>query len=223
MASSVKATANSSARGKALIVIAIYALFAIFSMIMALYDLATEKLVLGILFAVAAFIFIVLMLLKTNSVFGTYICVKGDSLHMKSWVNDFLPYDVNNGFFMELKPSRTKLTEIPIDEISAVFVGSKDFIKRNATSAGKRLFKALYPYEHSSKKSKNALISGLDIFYVETVDNDCSFMCIHGYSPSAVAGVIGTLYEYNPDIYVKVNSREYKRHIQKLQQKFERD
>ncbi len=220
MASSVKATANSSARGKALIVIAIYALFATFSMVMAMYDIATERILLGLLFAVAAFIFIILLLLKTNSVFGTYISVKGNSLHMKSWVNDFLPYDVNSGIFMELKPSRTKLTEIPVDEISAVFVGSKDFVKRNATEAGRRFIKALYPYEHSSKKSKNALISGLDIFYVETVDNDCSFMCIHGYSPAAVVEIIGKLYEYNPDIYVKVNSREYRHHIQKLQQKF---
>lgn len=222
MSTSVKATANMHSRGKALAVIAIYALFAIFSMIMAIYDIATDKVLFGILFAVAAFIFISLMLLKVNSAFGTYIRIKGNSLQMKSWVNDFLPYDITGGLITELKPAKTKITEIPIDEISAVFVGSKDFLKRNAAEAGRRLVKALYPYEHSAKKSKNAMISSLDLFYIETVDNDCCFMCVEGYSPADVVEIIGTLYEYNSDIYVKVNSREYKRHIQKLQQRFER-
>ena len=98
-----------------------------------------------------------------------------------------------------------------------MFVGTKDFIKRNATIAGKKLARALYPYEHSSKKSRKRLISAIDLFYVETVDDECSFMCVHGYNAKAVVDVIGTLYRLNPDIYVKVNSREYKKYIRELQ------
>ncbi|MGN0164228.1 MAG: hypothetical protein ACI4EA_11715 [Candidatus Ornithomonoglobus sp.] len=215
MAGSVKAAADSSIRGKALMVIAVYAVLFLFCFIMAIYDISTAKFGLGIPFAIVAVIFVVLSLLKLNSVFGTYIKVRDDALYMKSWANDFLPYDINGGFLSDLKPAKTKLTEIPAEELSVVLVGTKDFVKRNASEAGKRFAKALYPYEHS--RSKRDLISSMDIFYVETIDGECSFMCIYGYDPETVINVIGELYDINPDLYVRVGSKSYKRYVRNLQ------
>ena len=213
---SVKATANASIRGKAMIIIAAFTLLALFCIGMAIYDIANSILLFGLLFALAAFIFIVLILLKVNSVFGTYIKVKNDTLYIKSWTNGFLPYNPDKGLFSDMKPAKTKLIEIPADELSLILIGTKDFIKRNATTAGKKLAKALYPFEHSSQKSRKRLISTMDLFYIETKDGECSYMCIYGYDPKTVVDVIGRLYKINPDLYVKVNSREYRKHIMKL-------
>ena len=213
---SVKATVDTTIRGKAVIVIAVFTALALFSTGMAIYDIANGILLFGLLFVLAAFLFIILMLLKINSVFGTYIKVKNNTLYMKSWSNSFLPYDPDGGFFSDMKPAKTKLTEIHADDLSVILIGTKDFIKRNATAAGKKLAKALYPYEHSAKRSRKRVISTIDLFYVETKDGECSFMCIYGYDPKSVVDVIGSLYKDNPDLYVKVNSREYRRHIMKL-------
>lgn len=215
MAYSVKATSDSSIRGKAMMGIALYAALAVFSLIMAIYDISTARIIFGVLFGLVAIVFVLLLLLKLNSVFGTYIKVKDDNLYMKSWMNDFLPYDPNGGFLSDMKPSKTKLTEIPVEEIDTVLIGTKDFVKRNVSGSGKKLARALYPYERS--RSKKELISSMDIFYVETIDNDCSFMCVYGYDPESVVNIIGELYEINPDIYIKVGSRAYKRYIKKLQ------
>lgn len=221
MAYSVKATANSSLRGKALASIAAFAVLAMFSIIMAIYDISTGRQFFGILFALAALIFIIMLLLKANSVFGTYIKVKDGALYMKTWVNNFLPYEINGGFISDLKPSKTKLTEIPAEDISLILVGTKDFVKRNITPAGKRLVKELYPYEHTSNKTKRELISSMELFYIETYDGECTFMCIYGYDPKAVVDVIGKIFSLNPDIYVKVGSREYKRYVKNLQTSLE--
>ena len=174
------------------------------------------------MFALAALIFIVLLLLRVNSAFGTYIKIKDGILYMKSWATDFLPYDVNSGFISEMIPVKTKLTEIPTDEISLILIGTKDYIKRNASVAGKRLARALYPYEHSKKRSKKELISGIDLFYVETLGGECSFMCVYGYDPEKVVDVIGEIYDENPNVAVRGSSREYKRHIEKLVQGLDR-
>ncbi|MDD6762213.1 MAG: hypothetical protein PUD92_01000 [Clostridiales bacterium] len=219
MNGSVKATADSSIRGKALMVIAVYAVLFLFCFVMAIYDISASKPGLGIPFAIVAVIFAALSLLKLNSVFGTYIKVRDNVLYMKSWANDFLPYDINGGFLSDLKPAKTKLAEIPADELSVVLVGTKDFIKRNVSEAGKRFIKTLYPYEHS--RSKRDLVSSMDMFYVETIDGECSFMCIYGYDPEAVIDVIGELYDINPDLYVRVGSRAYKRYVKKLQSKIQ--
>lgn len=218
---SVKACANAKTRGRAMLVISVFGVLTVFSVAMAIYDIVTGRRAFGIMFAIAALVFVVLLLLRVNSVFGTYIKVKDYTLLMKSWVNDFLPYDINGGFLSEMIPSKTKLTEIPIEEISLILVGSKEFIKRNATIAGKRLAKALYPYEHSARKAKKELISKMDLFYVETFEGECSFMCIYGYDPKKVVDVIGEVYSMNPDAAVRVNSREYKRYIKALQRQFD--
>ena len=152
MAHQVKATTNAAIRNKAMIIIGIFTALALFSIIMSIYDISTDRVVFGILFAIAALIFIIMLLLKINTVFGTYIKTEDDLLLMKSWVNDFLPYETGNGLLSDLKPSKTKLVEIRVEDISLILVGTKEFIKRNISPAGKKLLKALYPYEHTSNK-----------------------------------------------------------------------
>ena len=210
------ATVNSTIRGKAFVVIGVFLILALFSLIMSIYDLASGMTFYGILFGLAAIIFIALMLLKVNAAFGTYLKLKQGTLYMKSWVTDFLPYQNGKGFFSDLKPSKTKLSKIPSADITAIFIGTKDFIKRNATNAGKRLMKALYPYEHSSNKARRKSIESIDIFYLETVDNECCFMSVEGFDEKKIVDIIGSLYKNDPDLYVKVNSRQYRKYIKRL-------
>lgn len=210
-----KATVKSSSLIKSIIAVGIYAVLALFSAVMAIYDIATTRPIFGVLFAIAAVIFIILLLIRGNFAFGTYIKADDDTLIMRNWENDFLPYDANGGFLSDLKPAKTKITEIPIDEISMVLVGSKDFVKRNATQNGKPLIKALFPYEHSSRKSKQNLLNAVDLFYVETTADDCSFMCVDGYDPQEVVRILKRLHRKNPDVYIKVNSRDYRKFIER--------
>lgn len=222
MSNGAKATTNTAIRNKAIIVIGTFAVLALFSIIMSIYDISTDRVVFGILFAVAALIFIIMLLLKINAVFGTYIETEDNLLLMKSWVNDFLPYETGGGVLSDLVPSKTKLVEIPVEDISLILVGTKDFIKRNISAAGKRLVKALYPYEHTSNKTKKSLISQMDLFYIETTDGECSFMCIDGFDAKKVVDVIGEVYIANPEIYVKVGSSDYRKYIKRLLSRLEK-
>ena len=212
----VTATINPRKRVKTTMFIIIYAVLALFSLVMGFYDIATDKVLFGILFLIASLIFIILLLINGNAVFGTYLRFRDGKLYMKSWPNYFLPYNMDGGFFSDLKPSKTKLTSIPADEISSIHVGTKDYIKRNISDAGKKFIRAIYPYEHSSKKSRRNMITGIDIFYIETVSNNCAFMCIQDFAEKKVVDVMHEISLANPNVTIKVNSREYKKHIQKL-------
>ena len=216
MAKTIKAAANAKMRGRSMVVILVFTALALFSVAMAVYDLSNRMVLFGVLFALAALIFISLTLLKLNEAFGTGIKIVRGDLYMRSWANDFLPYSTNGGFLGDLKPSRTKLMEIPTEDISMIVIGTKEFIKRSATPAGKKFVKAVYPYEHSSDKAKRHAISSMDIFYVETIEGDCCFMCIQDYDPQQITNIIGDLYDTNPDIYIKVGSRAYRRPIERL-------
>lgn len=213
----IKATVKAKSQGKTVVAIALYALLTLFSVAMAIYDFVSGQALFGILFILSAAIFVVLLLIKGNAAFGTGIKFDGNDLQLKSWANDFLPYDVNGGILSDLIPAKTKITTIPVEEITTVLIGTKEFVKRNATNAGKKLIKALFPYEHSSSKLKKNMLNALDLLYIETTDEDCSFMCIHDYDPADVTKILKELYNQNPNIIIRVNNREYKQHIAKLQ------
>lgn len=213
----LKSGVKSSTFTKAILVVILYAVLSLFSVVMAIYDFSVDRVLFGVLFLLATAIFVALILIKCNTVFGTYIKADDDTLYLKSWANDFLPYSTDKGFFSDLKPAKTKITEIPIDEISLILIGTKDFVKRNMTQSGKKFAKALFPYEHSSSKAKKNMLSAVDIFYAETVDGNCSFMSIPNYDAADVAKIIASLYNTNPNMLIRVNSRDYKKHISKLQ------
>ena len=163
----IKATVKPSSKGKTMVVIALYALLTLFSVAMAIFDFISGQILFAILFVMSATIFVILLLIKGNAVFGTSIILENDELKLKCWANDFLPYDVNGGIFSDMKPEKTKVTVVPVEDIAIALVGTKDFIKRNSTEAGKRFMKAIFPYEHSSNKSKKNMLTGLDLLMLK--------------------------------------------------------
>ena len=215
-ANTVTATVSPKKRGSTTAFIVIYAGLALLSLGMGFFDVATDRVLFGILFLIAALIFIILLLINGNAVFGTYLRLRDAKLYMKSWANYFLPYNMDGGLFSDLTPSKTRTTVVPVSEISAIYIGTKDFIKRNISESGRKFIKALYPYEHSSKKSKRNMITGLDMFYIETISEGCAFMCVQDYTVKKVVDIINGISISNPDVIIKVNSREYKKHIRRL-------
>lgn len=217
-ANTVTATVTPKKRSTTTALIVVYTLLSLFALIMGIYDIASGKKVFGILFLIAALILLVLALIKGNSVYGTNLKIKNDTLYLKRWENGFLPYIPDGtSFFSDLKPAKTTIVSVPIDSVSHVFIGTKDFIKRNITDSGKKFLKAIYPYERSSKKSKRDAISGVDMFYIETTDNNCAFMSIRDYNVKNVVEIIKRIYDTNPQVEVKVSNREYKKYIMKIQ------
>lgn len=209
----IKARVNSTVRTKTFIVICAYAVLCLFCGIMGIYDILQSRILYGVLFIILGIIFAVLLLLKANGAFGTYVQLKDSRLIMKSWANNFLPYDVNGGFASDMLPSKTKITEIPVDEITYILIGSKDFIKKNATVAGKKLQKAIYPYEHSKKKFKSEVLNRMELLYVETIDNSCFFMCIHDYDAEKIIKIIKMMCGINENLGVKIGSSAYRKYL----------
>ena len=62
----------------------------------------------------------------------------------------------------------------------------------------------------------------MDLFYIETTDGECSFMCIDGFDAKKVVDVIGEVYIANPEIYVKVGSSDYRKYIKRLLSRLEK-
>ena len=125
---------------------------------------------------------------------------------MKNWNNDFLPYDYDNKvkILSEFIPAKTKIVEIPLNEISTVLIGTKNFIKRNV-APDSDFVKNIRVLEKSKDFYKKKTVSSMDILYVE-----CYYMPIVKFDTRNVTKIVQIIQRINPELLIRVSSREYR-------------
>ena len=90
---------------------------------MIIYNLIKGNYLFSVAWLIAAILAGTYVLIRINTVYATYIMTDRKSLYMKNWSNDFLPYDYDNKvkILSEFIPAKTKLVEIPLDEIRGAY------------------------------------------------------------------------------------------------------
>ena len=167
------------------------------------------------LFAASYFIGLILLftyvIIRINTVYTTYLAYDDECVVMKNWSNDFLPYDVGNKvkLLSEFVPARTKVTEVPVEEIDKIMVGTKNFIKRNVDSDDLFL-ERIAPYEKTKDYYQKRTVSGMDIFYVHTIDGESYYMPIMNFGTKAVKKILAAALADNPEIDFRSSSRTYR-------------
>ena len=198
MASSVKACTNSRYRKTNIVIITILSLLSCFALVMVIYNLIKGSYLFSIAWFIATVLVSTYVLIRINTVFATYISTDRMNLFMKNWNNDFLPYDYDNKvkILSEFIPAKTKIVEIPLNEISTVLIGTKNFIKRNVAP--------------DSDFVKKKTVSSMDILYVETFEKECYYMPIVKFDTRNVTKIVQIIQRINPELLIRVSSREYR-------------
>lgn len=206
-----KAKTSKKYRTKNELVIGFVGLLSCFGLVMLIYEFVSGNALFGISYTIAAFLGFTYVIIRINTVFATYLAADRENLYMKNWSNDFLPYntDCKVKLVCEFIPAKTKITEIPIDEISLVSIGTKNFIKRNA-SEGSSFLTDIKKFEDTRDYYRKKAVSSMDLFYVETYDGGCSHMPIDRFEKAAVTKIVKGIIKKNPNAEIKVNSRDYR-------------
>ena len=212
MVTEVRARTNAGYRRKNTVIIAIITLLTCFALVMVIYNLIKGS----YLFSAAWFIATILagtyVLIRINTVYSTYIMTDRVSIYMKNWTNDFLPYDYDNGvkILSEFIPAKTKIVEIPVNEISTVLIGTKNFIKRNV-APDMDFVKNVKELERSKDFYRKRTITSMDIFYVETYDRECYYMPVVNFDTKDITKIVQAIQRRNPDLVFKSSSRAYRK------------
>lgn len=193
------------------LIIGFVALLSCFGIAMLVYEFVTGKVLLGISFAIASFLGITYVIIRINTVFATYLALDPKNLCLKNWANDFLPYDAESRIKVinEFVPAPTKLTMVPINEISEIIIGTKNFVKRSVNPASD-FAKAVSAIDRSGDKYMKKTVSGMDILCVITRDGSSCYMPIEKFDPRAVSKVIQGIKKRNDTVELKINSRDYR-------------
>ncbi|MDO5397107.1 MAG: hypothetical protein Q4G33_04180 [bacterium] len=211
MAYSVRAGTKPSYRRKSFVIIAVMSLIAVIAVVLAIYNLIETKPLFVISYLIAAFLCVTYVAIRANTTYSTYIAADKRSVYMRRWTNGFMPYAT--GFpvalLREFIPARTELIEIPISEISAVYIGTKNFIKRTAKTADDFMDK-LEPFERSKDFTVKRTVQTMDIFYAETFDGDYAYMPVTGFSKKTVLRLLKHINLRNQETEFFVYSRNFR-------------
>lgn len=207
----VKACTSKKYRGRNELVIGLVGLLSCFGLIMLIYEFITGKVLFGISYTIATFLGFTYVIIRMNTIFATYLAMDRENVYMKSWENDFLPYntDCKIKLICEFIPAKIKFTEVPIDEIALVAIGTKNYIKRNI-SASSPFFERVKAFEETRDFYRKKTVSALDIFYIETYDGSCCHMSVDRFDTAAVTKITKEIMKKNPNVAVKAGSRDYR-------------
>jgi hypothetical protein len=191
--------------------ITVVGLLSCFGFVMLIYEFIAGNVLFGISYTIATLLGFTYVLIRINTVFATYIAADKNNVYMKNWANDFLPYDADSKIKLlsEFVPAKTKVVEIPIHEISKIAIGTKNFIKRNI-GENSTFPQAIKRFETSRDYYKKKTVSSMDLFYIETVDGGCYYMPIDKFETSNIVKLIKGIQKFNPNIDLRVNSRDYR-------------
>ena len=212
MAAMLKASTNARYKRTNIIIIAVIGLLAIFALCAVVYSLVKGQ----PLFALAWFIAFILagtyVIIRVNTIFVTSVSTDGINLYMKNWVNDFLPYDYDSKIkiLSEFIPAKTKVTQIPLEEISKVYIGTKNYIKRNL-EAPNAFTQGVGKLESSKDYYRKRTVSSMDILYVETYDQECYYMPIVQFDSKDVNKLLQAMKRRNADLMIKSSNRLYRK------------
>lgn len=205
------ARTNKKYRRNSAIVIGIVGLFAALALAMMIYSFVTGKILFALSYLIALILAATFIIIRINSVFVTYLATDLTNVYVKNWVNNFLPYDTQSKLkvISEFIPAKTHLLEIPITEIKSVYLGTKNFIKRN-TGLDSEFAGDVRRYESSKDYYKKKTITGMDIVYFETYTGESCYMPVVRFNSRDVTKVINAVQRKNPDVDIRVSSRDYR-------------
>ncbi len=207
----VKARTNARFRRITAVIAAFIALLTCFALVMVIYNLIKANWLFAAAWFIAALLAASYVVIRVNTVFTTYLALEGGYLHMRNWTNEFLPYDYNNKLkiFSEFIPAKTKLVEIPVDEVAGIIIGTKNFIKRNI-EPDRDFVKKIKPLERTRDFYRKKTVSSMDIFYVETYEGECCYMPIERFDAGDIKRIAQLMLAANANMFFKSGDRAYR-------------
>lgn len=213
----VVACTNKGYRQRSGIAIGLLGALSVLAVVMLILDFISGRVLWGVFWILALILALSYVIIRVNSVYATYLASDKKNIYMKNWVNDFLPYDAENRIKLirEFIPARTKLIQIPIEDISTVLIGTKNFIKRYGED-NEDFRDSLKPLEKSKDYYQKKTVQSMDLIYVSTFDGECYFMPIVKFTARDVSRVLQFIQRGNPEAEIRINSKEFRINLKKM-------
>ena len=184
----LKASVDKRIRRNATVKISFVGTITLLGLVLSIYSIFTGRALFFLWYFVAFILGLSYVIIRINAIFPSYLQIDGDNLIMSVWQNGIFPYRISekSNFISDFMPEKLKKDEIAIEEISAVYVGSKRFFDR-------QLPDEQYPDILKSvgeDKHFDSVIRRMDFFLVIAKDGETCFMSVTDFDIKSMADIL---------------------------------
>lgn len=177
------------------------------AVLLAVLSICKANYIYAVLYIVAALLAAAYVIIKINSVMPLYIAADDNNVYIQCWRNGAFPYDINfkPAFFADFVPDKVIKKEIPIEKITRVFVGSKNYLARNLEDTD---FAARAAAIEKNRGTEKNAVRRMDFICIADNSGEIYFMPVTDIDSSSLAELVNYIYRKKPDTEIKCNLRE---------------
>ena len=161
----------------------------------------------NVLFAVWYFLAFLLglsyVVIRINACFPTFVSTDGEKVTLSAWKNGVMPYTLPEkpNFFSDFIPEKVVTSEIAMEDIASIIVGSKRFIKKTLGDEDyPEIFKQLDENQHFDK-----ILKRMDFLLVETKTDENCFMSITDFDIRGIADFLEIVEKHCAGVQILTN------------------
>lgn len=159
------------------------------------------------LYLIADILGISYVIIKINTIMPSYFAVTEDTIVMQCWDNGVFPYNINfkPSFFADFVPAKVTKKEIPIADVSKIYVGSKNYLVRNLEETA---FPETIKKVVGSRRTDEDAVRKMDFICIIKKDGNVEYMSVTNTEADDLARAVNYIFKKNPETEIKCNLRE---------------
>lgn len=172
-------------------------------LVLGIYSLVINNFLFALWYALAFVLGLSYVIIRINACFPTFIATDGEKVVLSRWKNGIMPYTLPEkpNFFSDFIPEKIKTSEIAMEDIDAVIIGSRRFLKK--TLAEEEYPEILARLDFN--KHFDNVLKRMDFIFVRTKTDENCFMSITDFDLLGVNDFLYVIEKKCPGVSIQVN------------------
>ena len=195
-----------------IIAITIVATICLVGAFLCAYSIYLKNYLFAVLYFLAVLLGLSYVLIRINAITPAYVAADAENIWIQCWRNGVFPYKVSfrPSILADFIPDRVVQNQIPIQEISAVYLGSRSFLARNLEQEE---FERRLEEIGSHRRGDAEAIRKMDFLCFLTKSAEVYFLPVIGMEPDALARVINLVHRKNEEAQIRCNLKSIRNRL----------
>ncbi len=172
-------------------------------LVLGIYNLVIQNFLFALWYVLAFLLGLSYVIIRINACFPTFIATDGEKVVLSKWKNGIMPYALPEkpNFISDFIPEKIKTSEIAMEDIDSVIIGSRRFLKKNLSEEEyPEILKRL-----DLNKNFDNVLKRMDFIFVRTKQDENCFMSITDFDLSGINDFLDIVEKNCPGVEIQIN------------------
>lgn len=199
----LKVSIGDKVRRDQVIKISLVGSISLLGLVLGVYSLIINNFLFALWYALAFILGLSYVIIRVNACFPTFIATDGERVILSRWKNGIVPYTLPEkpNFFSDFIPEKVKTSEIAMEDVDEIIVGSRRFLKKTLTEEE---YPEILARLEINKHFDNVL-KRMDFIFVRTKEGENCFMSITDFDLFGIRDFLDIIEKNCPGVQILIN------------------